>query len=213
VYEVDEVPAHMAIVDIGPRTIDRYAQVIRRATTIFWNGPVGVFEVPAFASGTRQVARLLAESGAVTVVGGGESVQAVEEAGLAASDQAVIDDHLLALDGTPNKSRLGANAILGVSLAIARAAAAAKGVPLYRYLGGADAHVLPVPLMNVLNGGKHATDSADMQEYMLVPVGAPSFREALRMGAEVFHALKAVLHDHGMNTSVGDEGGFAPSGL
>jgi enolase len=133
--------------------------------------------------------------------------------GMDAADQAVIDDHLLALDGTPNKAKLGANAILGVSLAAARAAAAAKGVPLYRHLGGAEAHVLPVPLMNVLNGGKHATDSADMQEYMLVPVGAPSFREAIRMGAEVFHALKAELHDRGLNTGVGDEGGFAPSGL
>ena len=151
--------------------------------------------------------------GVLKAIANVNEVIARELAGRDASDQAVIDDHLLALDGTPNKSRLGANAILGVSLAIARAAAAAKGVPLYRYLGGADAHVLPVPLMNVLNGGKHATDSADMQEYMLVPVGAPSFREALRMGAEVFHALKAVLHDHGMNTSVGDEGGFAPSGL
>src|SRR5881628_3645479 len=114
--------------------------------------------------------------GVLKAIANVNEVIARELAGRDASDQAVIDDHLLALDGTPNKSRLGANAILGVSLAIARAAAAAKGVPLYRYLGGADAHVLPVPLMNVLNGGKHATDSADMQEYMLVPVGAPSFR-------------------------------------
>ncbi|TMC79909.1 MAG: phosphopyruvate hydratase [Chloroflexi bacterium] len=151
--------------------------------------------------------------GVLKAVANVNEVIARELAGRDAADQAAIDDHLLALDGTPNKSKLGANAILGVSLAIARAAAAAKDVPLYRYLGGADAHVLPVPLMNVLNGGKHATDSADMQEYMLVPVGAPSFREALRMGAEVFHALKAVLHDRGMNTAVGDEGGFAPSGL
>jgi enolase len=134
-------------------------------------------------------------------------------AGMDAADQAAIDDHLLALDGTPNKAKLGANAILGVSLAAARAAAAARGVPLYRHLGGAEAHVLPVPLMNVLNGGKHATDSADMQEYMLVPIGAPSFREAIRMGSEVFHALKAELHDRGLSTGVGDEGGFAPSGL
>ena len=134
-------------------------------------------------------------------------------AGMDAADQAAIDDHLLGLDGTPNKAKLGANAILGVSLAAARAAAAAKGVPLYRHLGGAEAHVLPVPLMNVLNGGKHATDSADMQEYMLVPIGAPSFREAVRMGSEVFHALKAELHDRGLSTGVGDEGGFAPSGL
>jgi enolase len=133
--------------------------------------------------------------------------------GMDAADQAAIDDHLLALDGTPNKAKLGANAILGVSLAAARAAAAAKGVSLYRHLGRAEAHVLPVPLMNVLNGGKHATDSADMQEYRLVPVGAPSFREAIRMGAEVFHALKAELHERGLSTGVGDEGGFAPSGL
>ncbi|TMC68562.1 MAG: phosphopyruvate hydratase [Chloroflexi bacterium] len=134
-------------------------------------------------------------------------------AGMDAADQAAIDDHLLGLDGTPNKAKLGANAILGVSLAAARAAAVAKGVPLYKHLGGAEAHVLPVPLMNVLNGGKHATDSADMQEYMLVPIGAPSFHEAIRMGAEVFHALKADLHGRGLTTGVGDEGGFAPSGL
>jgi enolase len=134
-------------------------------------------------------------------------------AGKDAADQAKVDDLLLALDGTPNKARLGANAILGVSLAVARAAASAAGIPLYRYLGGAEAHVLPVPLMNVLNGGKHATDSADMQEYMLVPLGAPTFAEAIRIGSEVFHALKDVLHDRGMNTGVGDEGGFAPSGL
>ena len=140
-------------------------------------------------------------------------VIARELAGKDAADQAKIDDVLLALDGTQNKSKLGANAILGVSLACARAAAAAADVPLYRYLGGADAHVLPVPLMNVLNGGKHATDSADMQEYMLVPLGAPSFREAVRYGAEVFHALRALLHSKGMGTGVGDEGGFAPSGL
>ena len=140
-------------------------------------------------------------------------VIARELAGKDAADQAKIDDVLLALDGTQNKSKLGANAILGVSLACARAAAAAADVPLYRYLGGADAHVLPVPLMNVLNGGKHATDSADMQEYMLVPLGAPSFREAVRYGAEVFHALRALLQSKGMGTGVGDEGGFAPSGL
>jgi len=134
-------------------------------------------------------------------------------AGHDAADQAKVDDALLALDGTSNKAKLGANAILGVSLACARAGAVAGDVPLYRYLGGAEAHVLPVPLMNVLNGGKHATDSADMQEYMVVPLGAPSFREAIRMGSEVFHALKALLHDLGMGTGVGDEGGFAPSGL
>jgi enolase len=140
-------------------------------------------------------------------------VIAREVEGKDAANQTAIDDQLLALDGTPNKSKLGANAILGVSLACARAGASAKNVPLYRYLGGSEAHVLPVPHMNVLNGGKHAIDSADMQEYMLVPVGAPSFREAIRMGAEIFHALKAVLHDAGLGTGVGDEGGFAPAGL
>ena len=130
-----------------------------------------------------------------------------------ASDQPVIDGILRELDGTTNKAKLGANAILGVSLACARASAKAKGVPLYRYLGGEEAATLPVPMMNVLNGGKHATDSADMQEYMLVPVGAPTFSDAIRIGSEIFHALKDVLHGLGMSTGVGDEGGFAPSGL
>jgi enolase 1/2/3 len=136
-----------------------------------------------------------------------------ELAGTDAADQAAIDGLLRELDGTPNKAKLGANAILGVSLACARAAAKAKGLPLYRYLGGNGAATLPVPQMNVLNGGKHATDSADMQEYMLVPVGAPTFAEAIRYGSEVFHALKDLLHEKGMGTGVGDEGGFAPSGL
>ena len=130
-----------------------------------------------------------------------------------AADQSAIDRILLELDGTENKSRLGANALLGVSLACARAAANAVGLPLYRYLGGPLARTLPVPMMNVLNGGKHATDSADMQEYMIVPIGAGSFREGVRAGSEVFHALKDILHDKGMGTGVGDEGGFAPSGL
>ena len=130
-----------------------------------------------------------------------------------ASDQPAIDRLLRDLDGTPNKAKLGANAILGVSLACARAAARAKGLPLYRYLGGQKATTLPVPMMNVLNGGKHATDSADMQEYMLVPLGAPTFGDAIRIGSEIFHALKDVLHALGMSTGVGDEGGFAPSGL
>ena len=130
-----------------------------------------------------------------------------------ASDQPAVDGLLRELDGTPNKAKLGANAILGVSLACARAAAKANGVPLYRYLGADRAPLLPVPMMNVLNGGKHATDSADMQEYMLVPLGAPTFSDAIRMGSEIFHTLKEVLHAVGMNTGVGDEGGFAPSGL
>jgi len=142
-----------------------------------------------------------------------DDVIAPELMGEDAADQSAIDRLLLELDGTPNKSKLGANSILGVSLACARAAANAVGLPLYRYLGGPLARTLPVPLMNILNGGKHATDSADMQEYMVAPIGATSFREAVRAGAEVFHALRAILHDRGMGTGVGDEGGFAPAGL
>ena len=130
-----------------------------------------------------------------------------------AANQRDVDDDLIALDGTPNKSRLGANASLGVSLACARAAAAARGLPLYRYLGGAGASLLPVPQMNVLNGGKHADDSTDIQEFMIVPRGAPSFAEAVRYGAEVFHALRDVLRSTGLSTGVGDEGGFAPAGI
>jgi len=131
--------------------------------------------------------------------------------GLDATDQGGLDRALIALDGTPNKSRLGANAILGVSLAGAHAAAAEAGLPLYRFLGGEGAVVLPVPMMNVLNGGSHADNSVDFQEFMVVPAGAPSFSEALRMGAEVFHALKKTLHDKGLGGGVGDEGGFAPN--
>jgi enolase len=131
--------------------------------------------------------------------------------GVDASDQRGIDLALIAMDGTSNKGRLGANAILGVSLACARAAATALGVPLYRYLGGVDAHVLPVPMFNILNGGKHAENSSDIQEFMLVPAGMPTFREAVRCGAEVYAALKSVLHDRNASTNVGDEGGFAPS--
>ena len=127
-----------------------------------------------------------------------------------ATDQAGLDRALTELDGTPNKSRLGANAILAVSLANAQAAAASAGQPLWRYLGGEDAHVLPVPMMNVLNGGAHADNAVDFQEFMVVPVGAPSFSDALRVGTEVFHNLKRTLHDRGLGTAVGDEGGFAP---
>jgi enolase len=130
--------------------------------------------------------------------------------GMDAEDQTRIDSAMRKLDGTPNKGRLGANAILSVSLAVAKAAAKARGLPLYRYLGGPTAHVLPVPMMNVINGGAHADNAIDFQEFMIVPVGAPSFDEALRMGAETFHALKAILGDAGHNTNVGDEGGFAP---
>src|SRR5206468_9659853 len=125
-------------------------------------------------------------------------------------DQRTLDRTLVDFDGTPNKSRLGANAILGVSLATAKAAAANAGVSLYRWIGGVDAHVLPVPMMNVINGGAHAQNALDLQEFMVVPAGADSFAEGLRIGAEVFHALKNVLHERGLATGVGDEGGFAP---
>ncbi|MHB8647849.1 MAG: phosphopyruvate hydratase [Thermomicrobiales bacterium] len=139
-------------------------------------------------------------------------VIAEEIVGLDALNQIEIDRLMIALDGTKNKSRLGANAMLGVSLAVARAAAQALDIPLYRYLGGPSARTLPVPMMNILNGGKHALGSSvDMQEFMVMPVGAPSFREGLRWGTEVFHALQSVLHDKGYPTQVGDEGGYAPS--
>jgi enolase len=132
-------------------------------------------------------------------------------AGMDAEQQIAIDRHMIALDGTPNKGRLGANALLAVSMAVSRAAAAAHGAPLYRYLGGVNAGVLPVPLMNILNGGAHADNSVDPQEFMIVPYGAETFSEALRWGAEVFHTLKGVLKKRGYSTSVGDEGGFAPN--
>jgi len=128
-----------------------------------------------------------------------------------ANEQVLVDELMIKLDGTANKGKLGANAILGVSLAVARAAANANQQPLYRYIGGVSARTLPVPMMNILNGGKHADNSTDMQEYMVLPVGAPTFHEALRMGAEVYQGLKKVLHDKKLNTNVGDEGGFAPS--
>jgi enolase len=130
--------------------------------------------------------------------------------GIDAEDQAEVDNAMIALDGTPNKARLGANAILGVSLATAKAAADARGLPLYRYVGGVNAHVLPVPMMNIINGGEHADNPIDFQEFMIVPVGADSLFEAVRCGSEIFHTLKKMLHDQGLSTGVGDEGGFAP---
>ncbi|OGU66760.1 MAG: phosphopyruvate hydratase [Ignavibacteria bacterium RIFCSPHIGHO2_02_FULL_56_12] len=134
-----------------------------------------------------------------------------EVIGFEATDQIGIDKMMIELDGTPNKGKLGANAILGVSLAVAKAAAASLGQPLYRYIGGTNARILPVPMMNILNGGKHADNNVDFQEFMIFPLDAPSFAEGLRMGDEVFHALKSVLHKKGYNTAVGDEGGFAPN--
>ena len=138
-------------------------------------------------------------------------VIAGELEGFSVLEQAAIDELLVEMDGTPNKGRLGANAILGVSMAVARAAAATTGLPLYRYLGGPNARTLPVPMMNILNGGRHADNNVDMQEFMVVPVGAETFSDALRMGVEVFHHLKKVLQQKGYNTAVGDEGGFAPN--
>ena len=135
---------------------------------------------------------------------------AEELVGYVATEQRLIDQRMLDLDGTPDKSELGANAILGVSLAVAKAAASASGLSLFQYLGGPNAHLLPVPMMNILNGGAHADSNVDIQEFMIAPIGAPTFREALRMGTEVYHALKAVLKKRGLSTGLGDEGGFSP---
>ncbi len=183
-------------------------------------GAIGTAMVPSGVSTGRYEAVELRDGGkrykgkgVRTAVGNVDDVMAPELIGEDSSDQSAIDSLLRELDGTPNKEKLGANAILGVSLACARAAANAVGLPLYRYLGGPLARTLPVPLMNILNGGKHATDAADIQEYMIVPLGLPSFSEAVRAGSEVFHELKDELHERGMGTGVGDEGGFAPSGL
>ncbi len=183
------------------------------------SGDVGRAIVPSGAStGAHEALEL--RDGDKARYGGKGTLKAVEfvnsdiaEAleGLDAADQIGIDQELITLDGTPNKGRLGANAILGVSLATAKAAAAAFGLPLYRYLGGVFAHTLPVPMMNIMNGGQHATNSTDFQEFMVMPVGAESFREGLRWGSEIYQSLKKLLHDRGLSTTVGDEGGFAPS--
>src|SRR5438552_2212090 len=148
--------------------------------------------------------------GVTKAVAGASGELAAAVRGIDAADQRTLDRAMIELDSTPNKSRLGANAILGVSLAAAKAAAAEAGQPLYRWLGGEDARTLPVPMMNVINGGAHAQNSIDLQEFMLVPGGAETFAEALRIGSETFHALQAVLHQRGLATAVGDEGGFAP---
>lgn len=183
------------------------------------DGAVGRAAVPSGASTGAYEAVELRDGDKQRYLGKGvsQAVRNVHEeiaprlAGASPFDQAAVDQSLLDLDGTPNKSRLGANAILGVSLATAKAAAAAVRLPLYRYLGGAGARTLPVPMLNILNGGKHASNSTDFQEFMVMPVGAESFRQALQMGTEIYHALKAELHDRHLNTTVGDEGGFAPS--
>jgi enolase len=183
------------------------------------NGSTGRAAVPSGAStGTHEALEL--RDGDKTRYNGLGVLKAVDNVnkeiapaltGISSADQSAIDQKLIELDGTGDKSRLGANAILGTSLAVAHAAASAANVPLYQHLGGMDATTLPVPMMNILNGGKHATDSTDLQEFMVVPAGAGGFREALRMGTEVYHSLEKVLKDRGLNTNVGDEGGFAPS--
>ncbi|HJZ92918.1 MAG TPA: phosphopyruvate hydratase [Gemmataceae bacterium] len=183
------------------------------------DGTLGRAIVPSGAStGAHEAVEL--RDGDPKRYGGKGTLKAVENvrthiapvlAGRDPYDQVGIDHAMLALDGTANKGKLGANAILGASMAVAHAAAKVAGLPLYRYLGGTNAKVLPVPMMNILNGGKHADNTVDFQEFMVMPVGAPSFREGLRMGSEIFHSLKKVLHGKGLNTAVGDEGGFAPN--
>ncbi|MGE5554594.1 MAG: phosphopyruvate hydratase [Betaproteobacteria bacterium] len=183
------------------------------------DGTVGRAAVPSGAS-TGQFEAVELRDGEKERYGGKGVRKAVENVnklirpeviGLSAYEQVCLDQLLIELDGTPNKGKLGANAILGVSLACAKAAAESLGLPLYQYLGGVNAKSLPVPMMNILNGGKHADNNVDIQEFMVMPLGANTFAEALRMGAEVFHALKAVLKGRGLNTAVGDEGGFAPN--
>ena len=182
------------------------------------DGARGVAGVPSGASTGVHEAHELRDGGE-RYLGKGvlKAVENVNEeitdeiAGFEADDQRLIDEALIKLDGTENKSRLGANAILGVSIAVAKAAAESAGLPLYRYIGGPNAHVLPVPMMNILNGGSHADSGVDVQEFMIAPIGAETFGEALREGAEVYHALKSVIKDKGLSTGLGDEGGFAPS--
>lgn len=168
----------------------------------------GAFEAVERRDGVKD--RYLGKGVADAVAAVSEVIEP-EIVGMDAEDQRFIDQTLIDLDGTPNKGKIGANAILGVSLAVAKAAAESAGLPLYKYLGGPNAHVLPVPMMNILNGGSHADSNVDIQEFMIAPIGAPTFKEALRWGAEVYHTLKAVLKDRGLNTGLGDEGGFAPS--
>jgi enolase len=209
-----------AIIDIVAREIlDSRGNPTVEVDIRLEDGSFGRAAVPSGAStGTREAVEL--RDGDKKRYGGKGVEKAVEAVngelfdalcGMEAEDQVRLDKAMCALDGTPNKARLGANAILGVSLAVAKAAAAAANLPLYRYVGGAKANLLPVPLMNIINGGVHADNPIDFQEFMIVPAGAPNFREALRMGAEVFHTLKKSLKDAGHNTNVGDEGGFAPN--
>jgi enolase len=204
---------------IGREILDSRGNPTVEVDVFLADGSVGTALVPSGAStGAHEAVEL--RDGDPERYGGKGVLSAVrhvndtirpELQGIDAADQVSLDRLLIELDGTDNKSKLGANALLGVSLAVAHAAAESTGLPLYRYLGGAGARTLPVPLVNILNGGKHAIDSTDFQEFMIVPLGAPSFREGLRWAAETFHALGTLLHEEGLSTTVGDEGGYAPS--
>jgi enolase len=208
------------IIDIyGREILDSRGNPTVEVEVVLDDGSIGLAAVPSGASTGENEACELRDGDSNRYLGNGVS-KAVENVntviadaleGFDASEQVQIDNLLIELDGTKNKSNLGANAILGVSLAVAKASAESFMMPLYRYLGGVNARILPAPMMNILNGGKHADNNVDIQEFMIIPAGAPSFKEALRMGVEVFHNLKKVLKSKGLSTSVGDEGGFAPS--
>ncbi len=209
-----------AIVDIiGREIIDSRGNPTVECDVLLESGVMGRAAVPSGASTGSREAIELRDGNPARYLGKGvlkacEHVNTeISEAimGLDANEQAFLDRTLIDLDGTDNKARLGANAILAVSMAVAKAAAEEAGLPLYRYFGGSAGMSMPVPMMNVINGGAHANNTLDLQEFMIIPVGAPSFREAVRYGAEVFHSLKKLIHDKGMSTAVGDEGGFAPS--
>jgi len=209
-----------AIVDIvGREILDSRGNPTVECDVLLESGVMGRAAVPSGASTGSREAIELRDGDKSRYLGKGvlracENINTeISEAvmGLDASEQAFLDRTMIDLDGTENKSRLGANAMLAVSMAVAKAAAEEAGLPLYRYFGGSGAMQMPVPMMNVINGGAHADNNLDIQEFMIIPVGAPSFREAIRYGAEVFHTLKKILHDKGLTTAVGDEGGFAPS--
>jgi enolase len=209
-----------AIIDIiGRQILDSRGNPTVEVDVVLEDGSMGRAAVPSGASTGAHEAVELRDGDKSRYLGKGvlKAVEAVNVAiaealvAMDAEDQVAIDQAMIDLDGTENKSRLGANAILGVSLAVAKAAADSAGLPLYRYVGGTSARVLPVPMMNIVNGGAHADNPIDFQEFMIMPIGAPSFSEGLRMGSEIFHTLKKKLHDAGHNTNVGDEGGFAPN--
>jgi len=211
---------HTTITDVWAREIlDSRGNPTLEVEVTLEDGTIGRAAVPSGASTGENEAVELRDGdkaryngkGVLKAVENVNNVLSEEVVGFEATDQVGIDKMMIQLDGTPNKGKLGANAILGVSLATAKAAALTLGLPLYRYIGGTNAKILPVPMMNILNGGSHADNNVDFQEFMIMPIDAPSFAEALRMGAEIFHSLKSVLKKKGYNTAVGDEGGFAPN--